>query len=99
MPQQTISLALLCNMNKAARIKVVLMSTLNNTEFHSATTTINDLESGKTTLDVGRGSTCLFDGFQVRIKPSFVDYLRAGWEVSLTLAIDYTASNGEPSNP
>ena len=99
MPQQTISLALLCNMNKAARIKVVLMSTLNNTEFHSATTTINDLESGKTTLDVARGATCLFDGFQVRIKPSFVDYLRAGWEVSLTLAIDYTASNGEPSNP
>ena len=28
-----------------------------------------------------------------------MDYLRAGWQVSLTCAVDYTASNGEPSSP
>lgn len=39
------------------------------------------------------------DNFEVKEKPSFVDYLRAGWEVSLTVAVDYTASNGEIRDP
>ena len=26
-------------------------------------------------------------------KPHFTDYLRAGWQIGLTIAIDYTASN------
>jgi len=39
------------------------------------------------------------DNFVVKERPTFVDYLRAGWQVSLTAAVDYTASNGEPSNP
>ena len=32
-------------------------------------------------------------------RPSFVDYLRSGWQISLVAAIDYTASNEEPTNP
>jgi hypothetical protein len=27
--------------------------------------------------------------------PDFVDYLRSGWGINLSLAIDYTASNGD----
>ena len=50
-------------------------------------------------MNVGNGATLVIDNFVVKIKPSFIDYLRSGWEVSLTLAIDYTASNGETSNP
>ena len=30
---------------------------------------------------------------------SFIDYLRAGTQISFSIAIDYTASNGEYSNP
>lgn len=26
--------------------------------------------------------------------PTFVDYLRGGWQINLSVAIDYTASNG-----
>lgn len=26
--------------------------------------------------------------------PSFVDYLRSGWQISLVAAVDYTGSNG-----
>ena len=62
-------------------------------------TTIADLEAGRTTLDAGAGATLVVDNFQVRVKPSFVDYLRSGWQVSLTVAIDYTASNGEIRDP
>jgi hypothetical protein len=28
-----------------------------------------------------------------------VDYLRSGWQIGLTVAIDYTASNGDPNTP
>lgn len=62
-------------------------------------TSIADLEAGKTTLDIGSNATLVVDNFEVKEKPTFVDYLRAGWQVSLTCAVDYTASNGEPSNP
>lgn len=32
-------------------------------------------------------------------KPSFLDYLRSGWQINLHVAIDFTASNGESSQP
>lgn len=31
--------------------------------------------------------------------PSFTDYLKDGWEIALIGAIDFTYSNGNPSNP
>ena len=37
--------------------------------------------------------------FDVVQKPTFVDYLRSGWAVSLVAAIDYTASNLNPTDP
>lgn len=30
---------------------------------------------------------------------NFVDWLRSGWEISQVVAIDYTASNGNPLQP
>ena len=38
-----------------------------------------------------------FDAFQVYSRPTFVEYLRSGWQISLVAAIDYTASNGNPN--
>lgn len=32
----------------------------------------------------------------VEVQPSFVDYLKGGCEVSLMIAVDFTASNGNP---
>ena len=31
--------------------------------------------------------------------PTFLDYLRAGWTISFSTAIDYTSSNGLYTNP
>ncbi len=31
--------------------------------------------------------------------PSFMEFLRSGWAISLSVAIDFTASNGEPHDP
>ena len=41
----------------------------------------------------------MIDKFYLQQKPSFVDYLRSGWSINMALAIDFTASNGEPSDP
>lgn len=30
--------------------------------------------------------------------PNFMDYLRSGWAINMSFAIDYTASNGELSS-
>jgi len=35
-----------------------------------------------------------FEGFSVIENPNFADYLRSGWQISLSVAIDFTASNG-----
>lgn len=40
-----------------------------------------------------------FDKFTIIEKPSFVEYLRSGWFINMSVAIDFTASNGEPSDP
>jgi hypothetical protein len=98
MKAQTIPLGELCNSNRQARIKFCLV-TSTGLELHHGITTVADLEAGKTTLEVGNGATLVVDNFEVKEKPTFVDYLRSGWQVSLSVAIDYTASNGEPSQP
>ena len=33
--------------------------------------------------------------FSVAENPNFVEYLRSGWQMSLSVAIDFTASNGK----
>ncbi|CAI2363354.1 unnamed protein product [Moneuplotes crassus] len=43
--------------------------------------------------------TMTFDKFQLIQRPTMVDYLRSGWIISLSVAIDFTASNGELSEP
>ena len=36
-----------------------------------------------------------FQDFEILDQPSFVEYLKAGWFVNLSVAIDFTASNGK----
>ena len=39
--------------------------------------------------------TIKFLDFDIVSQPSFIDYLKAGWYINMTVAIDFTASNGE----
>ena len=43
--------------------------------------------------------TIVFEGVQLIERPSFIEYLRSGWFINMSTAIDFTASNGEPSLP
>ena len=35
------------------------------------------------------------DSFSIIERPSFMEYLRSGWAINMSIAIDFTASNGE----
>lgn len=41
----------------------------------------------------------VIQGVELFEKPSFVDYLRSGWNINLSVGIDFTASNGEVIEP
>jgi hypothetical protein len=40
-----------------------------------------------------------FEKFDIIEYPSMLDYLRSGWAVSLSVAVDFTASNGKLNEP
>lgn len=39
--------------------------------------------------------TIEFEEFKIVEQPSFVDYLKAGWYINMSVAVDFTASNGD----
>jgi len=99
LPEQILPLGQLCNADKNARIKFAIVAARGNVVYNECVTTVSALIGGSTTLPAGNGATLVVDNFSVYERPTFVDYLRSGWSVSMVGAIDYTASNGEPSNP
>ena len=98
MPLGTISIGDLCAGNKSARIRFVIL-TRERRELHSVTTTVDDIVGGSLIHQAGEGCSVQISDFEIYVKPTFVDYLRSGWGLSLANAIDYTASNGNPSTP
>lgn len=60
---------------------------------------INEKKQEKHKKKYKNSGTLLVNQCQLVEKPSFMDYLRSGWTISLSAAIDFTASNGEVSDP
>ena len=55
-------------------------------------------ESNQHTFNGSQGASLVLENFTLFERPSFLDYLRGGIQVSIVCAIDYTASNGNPSS-
>ena len=89
----------LCNGDKNSRIKFSVRTCFKESELHSLVTTIAELESGRINFEAGNGCLITFDMFKLRHRPRFIDYLSSGWQIDLTIAIDYTASNKEIYEP
>ena len=86
------------NGDTAARVKFALMC--GKREVGHIITSANNLQDQRSYPVKGNGGgTIEFKDFQLLEVPSFVDYLRGGWHISLAVAIDFTASNGDPSHP
>ena len=73
-------------------------------EYGEFTTTLGQLINGETEYELHKigspndstGSSVTFKKFFMEPRPSFYDFLHSGWEINLTVAIDFTASNGNP---
>ena len=64
---------------------------------NAVTTTINQLEAGNMNYNGADGANFVILNYKQFIRSTFLDYLRAGWQISVAVAIDYTGSNGHPS--
>jgi hypothetical protein len=60
---------------------------------------VGEIQTTDTFQAVSHGGYITFTKREMVKKPSFVDYLRSGYAISFTCAIDFTASNGHPSLP
>lgn len=60
--------------------------------------TVNQIEGGAKSYQANGGSQFLLTEWEIFERPTLVDYLRGGWGISVVGAIDYTASNGNPSS-
>lgn len=69
-------------------------------------TTLRDLQRGEVVYNLvddnkrskSRGKL-IFDDVKMLVIPSFTDYVRAGMGITVEFAVDFTASNGDPSDP
>lgn len=97
----------LCNSNKDLPIqfKVINRTGDNDREIGSCVTTLNEMASKKEfELTNARNKqriagTINIEKLNVVEVPTFVDYLRSGWGISLSVAIDFTLSNRDPKDP
>jgi hypothetical protein len=58
---------------------------------------VNEEKKGKRNYE--NSGVLLVEMCEITPRPSFLDYVRGGMELAFTVAIDFTASNGNPSMP
>ena len=46
----------------------------------------------------GKGSSCRFENLVIHKRHTFLEYIFGGCEIQLSIAIDFTLSNGHPSD-
>lgn len=94
----------MCNSDPERPIKFKLCVPRTGVVSESSTTSVNKLKLNQTLqmkycathkeAGAPAGELTLHN-FSIEENPNFVDYLRSGWQFSLTCAVDFTASNGE----
>ena len=71
------------------------------------TTSLRRLKSGELeyplhkmdTDEIIPKSSFTFNEFYIEERPSFFDFLNSGWQMNMSVAVDFTGSNGEVSSP
>jgi copine 5/8/9 len=94
-----IPLGELCNSDKYRNIRFRVVDAMNHAcVYDEVVTSVNEMESKKS-FEAATGATLVLLSSVLFDKATFVDYLRSGVQISLVAAVDYTASNGDPSSP
>ena len=97
-PVHKINIAKLCNADELIPFRFIFFSGLNRLGYcQTNLKECNEKKALQFVSEVGNqnGGTVqvLMNQWDQRVKPSFVDYLRSGWQLSMTASIDYTLSN------
>ena len=97
-----IKLALMCNGDRDLPVKISFYSQMENGDdklYGEGITTVNKIINGEKSVELmkgpARGGNVMFDLFSVVEMPNFMEYLRSGWAVNTSFAVDFTASNGD----
>ena len=102
-PNFDISSQLLCNGDMHRPIRFSLIHNAANgtlTTLHTFQTTPEELASGFLNLSCKDNSkTKLTLNSRAETRPSFISYLNSGMELNFHVAVDFTASNGDPATP
>jgi len=94
------SLSVLANADEDCQLKIAIKS--RGVIVGSGSFTISGLVDIKTvniTHNGGPAGSVTFRQFTRVERPSFIQILRSGWQMSMVVGIDYTASNGSISSP
>lgn len=100
-----LSLVQLCNGKRELPIKIEFFSETDkgpHKKYGEVNTKLEFLEEKKSYEVNSQGKPIgkmTLDTFAINEAPKLTDYVRSGWAINLALAIDFTLSNGQPSEP
>ena len=88
----------MCNNNRDAKIRFSVWTKSGDKKINEVILTVNQIEGGAKSYQANGGAQFVLTEWEIFERPTLVDYLRGGWGISVVGAIDYTASNGNPSS-
>lgn len=59
----------------------------------------NEMEDSRFSVTKQKETFLGFRKLEIKKRNSFLEYIFGGCEINLAIAVDFTLSNGEPSNP
>ena len=91
-------LTILCNSDMEVQVRVSAVTEDGN-ECNRTVFRVWQLEQESEFKGKVGGGSLTFTRKELVKVPLFIDYLRSGWQISFSCAIDYTGSNGNYTNP
>lgn len=90
----TINMGLLCSNDYQLPFMFFVFIKVNDEEIEigRTKTCVEDMIKGRT-MDLGKGQQLSIEKFNILTMPQITDYLRSGWQISFSIAIDFTGSN------
>ena len=86
-------------MEAEVKIDAFLSKTSGDHKFlGSAFTTIKELQDGQKKLEIKGGNSISIESFEMKRSTNFLEYVFGGCDINLSIAIDYTLSNGDPKS-
>jgi hypothetical protein len=94
----TVPFSKMCNEDLNEKIRICLVNPETGVVYNSSEMLAGQIATDDTFATAHHGGSVKFHHRELVRKPTFIDYLRSGYSIGFTTAIDYTLSNGLPTN-